>query len=212
MDREIQINLPKGDKDCLSYCENTLPSQQCLRIIDVAIARIPKDCDFQRPHLRSLLHQTITELELNKLEVVVWLMHLDEMMWKTHHLPIKMALLFPALITKKKLHLNISGDLEKFRQKMPNILRDFDRWQSANKLDFDITLCNINKKYKELSISNNSDLINYNYYVDDILANSIKYSKIEKHSDKMIIIRKPNNHSFEDLDDIYHETDFPKID
>ena len=220
---EIVSNLLKVSTKVEETIRSTTISQKCLRIIDAALSMIPRESNMRSPCLRSLLHQTMIELQLSELEVVIWIMHLDEMRWNTYNFHIKMALLFPAFATKIKLQLSVSSDMQRFHEKIPNILQIFKEWLNVTRLDTDISLIKINKRYKELSIFNTFIPVNYNYYVDDILTKAIKYEKTVKNSNSNTT-KMPTTHSsidtrmfnsnqgLEEINGTYLEIEFSRID
>ncbi|OMJ93771.1 hypothetical protein SteCoe_3217 [Stentor coeruleus] len=150
-------------------------NHSCLGLIDryLVTAKFPKN--FQSLNLKDLFCQTLKELSLSEIEILVWFILLEEINYKIKSLSQKQVLLFTALKAKIKLGSTIYKEIEIYRLRNPSFMKEFKSWSSKNLRENTITAQDLGKRYRDLSLSIDHDLTNYNYYVDSILRSSPSY-------------------------------------
>lgn len=209
-----KVNQPKPCQSNEKIYESDDVSQNSYRLIDCALLTAKIDSSFKCTEFRNLMQQTLRELSLSEVETIVWLILLDEIGWKNYNYPIKMALLFTAFTSKFKLCSSTMDDIDRFKGKFPNIQKEYAVWQSGIPKLQEISVISINKKFNELSLPLNTDLVNYNYYVDDVLQLSLNYKRSELLNEKGPV-GKPANQQISTCklnDSYYEDLDFPRID
>ena len=181
------------------------------RLIDCYLSK-PSNPHFLKEHqIKCLLYQTLQEFELNEIETVVWLFVLDYFQWKSTNFSFKLVLCFTALKSKQILSINIEADLKKLEKKVLGASELFCCWCRANIMTQEITLVEINRIYKRLTLPIEHDIINYNCYVDDLLSANLQYFRHKVGNLKQKGIQEEIEFG-KCLDVGYNDIDFPKID
>lgn len=124
-------------------------------------------------HLTSIIAPILNDLALSELESVVWTIYIEKHFGFEAILDLYHFFLFTALGAKKHLTGDIEYLKEKFQKSNPKFLKKFNSWLEENEC-LEITLKEINKRFQEI----NEKLVfgvNYNFYVDSILAYSQAY-------------------------------------
>ena len=127
-----------------------------------------------QPVLRLLL-DTAQELMLDLFEVAILDIYLRRFGWEENLLPAHYLILNTGYAAKVFMGSNISHINEYLNRKAKNFENNFNVWieKYTNLLEVDII--EINETYKILSEDNLTNVINYNYYVDDVLQISPPY-------------------------------------
>ncbi|OMJ74454.1 hypothetical protein SteCoe_26606 [Stentor coeruleus] len=148
----------------------------CLKLIDCFLVSASIPLNFQCLNLKDLFYQTTYELSLSQIEILAWLILLEEIEYKIEPLSQKQTLQFTALKAKVKLGHAVYREIEEYDLKNPSFMVNFKSWSSTNLIEEDIiTTEKLNQKYKELNLPIDHDFTNYNYYVDSILASAPTY-------------------------------------
>lgn len=160
------------DSACHQFEINAL----CFRLIDCFLATTIIPPNFRCLNLKDLLYQTLREICLSEIETVGWLILLDEIGLKIDSISQKLVLLFTALRAKVLLGCTVHQEILRFEPVYPSLMKDFKAWSSTSFTDKILTTQKLGKRYRKLSLPYESDITNYNYYVDYILKVSLKYS------------------------------------
>ncbi|OMJ91349.1 hypothetical protein SteCoe_6144 [Stentor coeruleus] len=157
--------------------EKVLFLQNYYCLIDAFLFNQDSLLNFRCYDLRNIFYQTITELFLSEIEILVWLIYIEEIGIKSDTYSVKEFLIFIGLHAKLSLGSDIKKFLRKFKGKNPRIFEKFEAWSESNKLDLHISTEKIVKKYKELNSFKGISRINYNFYLNDILRSCTIYQK-----------------------------------
>ncbi|OMJ85931.1 hypothetical protein SteCoe_12634 [Stentor coeruleus] len=152
-------------------------------MIDEFLSKVDQLLNFTCYELKNLFYQTMDELFLSEIEIVSWLTYIEEIGIQAHSYTTKELLIFVGLHAKLSLGSDISTFLDKFTEKNPEIVKKFEAWKKLNKLSSYIPITKLGKKYKEFSSMKATRLINYNFYLNDILASCSTYQKQVKDND-----------------------------
>lgn len=153
------------------------PSQKLHSLINAFLFKAEPLLNFRCYELKNLFYQTVTELFLSEIEILAWLMYIEEIGINVHAYNVKEFLIFVGLHAKINLGSEIKKLLEKFKEKDPRIIEKFEAWSSSNKLSTHISTIKLGKKYRELSIQKDDISVNYNFYLNDILRSCTIYHK-----------------------------------
>lgn len=157
---------------CQSFEVNTL----CFRLIDCYLSKKKFPANYQRFNLKDVLYQTLREVFLSEIEIVGWLILLDEIGLKNGSVPQKLDLLYTALKAKAQLGVTVHREILKLQSKYPTLMKDFQAWSIQNTADGLITTPKLGKRFRELNLPYSSNILNYNFYVDYILGSTPVYN------------------------------------
>lgn len=153
-------------------------SQKSCLLIDKFLLKVEPELNFRLYELRNLFYQTMTELSLSEIEILAWLICIEEFGLNLQANSVKEFLIFMGLYAKISLGSDIKSILGKFKDKNPEIINKFEVWSVLNKLKSDISTKTLVKKYRELSTNiSNTSRINYNFYLNDVLRSCTIYQK-----------------------------------
>ncbi|OMJ85933.1 hypothetical protein SteCoe_12636 [Stentor coeruleus] len=152
-------------------------SQESYSLIDTFIFKAEPLLDFRCYELRNLFHQTIDELFLSEIEIIAWLIYIEEIGIKVSNCNIKEFLIFVGLHTKIRLGIDVKNFLENFKGKNPGIIEKFEAWSTLNEQSSQISTIKLGKKYRELRTLKGTSRINYNFYLNDIFRSCTMYQK-----------------------------------
>lgn len=203
--------------------EKVTISQNCYCLIDAFLFNTDSLLDFRCYELKDLFYQTIAELFFSEIEILAWLIYIEEIGIKVDAYNVKEFLIFVGLQTKINLGSDVKKIIRKFKAKNPRIIEKFEAWSDLNKLDSQISTKKIGEKYRELTSFRGISKTNYNFYLNDIFRSSINYQKqdneialnlsldVEKGvSKKNIFLIKKKQKTFEDKE--YDLKEFDPID
>jgi hypothetical protein len=155
----------------------TLQQSQQLFILRIATSpKIPSP--FKSLPLLSLLTQTVKEMLMNDIEIVIWAIYLDRFAWKEACCSLKIILYITAFAVKSYLSCRLEHFHAFLSHKFPNFSSQFAAWLEKSSRRLSTLPKELNKKYVQLSqrIQNNElGLINYNFTVDSILEMAPPY-------------------------------------
>ena len=121
--------------------------------------------------LMHLLEDCCKDFLLNDLEIVMWGIYLDKFVWGEKSLCLKILLLFTAY--HAKYYLNPEETLipltSFIRQKYPGFQQGYQTWFSKNSSKLFVSPSDFNKSFHLFLTLPVTDIIDYNYYVDDLL-------------------------------------------
>ncbi|OMJ85932.1 hypothetical protein SteCoe_12635 [Stentor coeruleus] len=152
-------------------------SQNCFFLIDAFLFNADSLLAFRCYDLRNLFYQTITELFLSEVEILVWLIYIEEIGIKVNSCNVKEFLIFVGLHAKLSLGSDSKECLENFKEKNPRIIEKFEAWSDLIKVNSHVSTVKLAKKYRELSSFRGIGGINYNFYLNDILRSCTIYQK-----------------------------------
>ncbi|CAG9329256.1 unnamed protein product [Blepharisma stoltei] len=144
--------------------------------ISLMLNRITKNnkisSEFYSRPLLMLLEEICDSLMMEELEISLWAIYLDNIIWGKNASYFENGIWFASYAAKSSL----SNDIEIYEkiivEKIPNFHRFYDEWYSQHRSDLSVNSMNINQKYNKLSrIAKyyQFTVLNYNYYVDKIL-------------------------------------------
>lgn len=195
----------KNSDSCLKFTQD---NQQFLdhgpSLVALKVLRFIEDSKnlsyvLKNHQLTSIIAPILNDLALSELESVVWTLYIEKLFGFEAILDLYYFFLFTALGAKRRLTGDIEYLKEKIQKSNPEFVKKFNAWDEENE-DPEITVKEINKRFQEI----NEKLIfgvNYNFYVDSILAYSHAYelgkakSKVEKKK-KRLEKKKPIKNNF----------------
>lgn len=136
--------------------------------------------EFKHLPLLRMLVETCKELILKEFEIAVWSLYLEKVVWSDRTISLPLSLIISAYAVKKNLNKDVSDLKSYLVKKMPNFGIYSDNWINDHREQLDIKPYELNQKYKELSLPPAHDLIDYNFYVDDILQIAPPSSNTDK--------------------------------
>ena len=137
----------------------------------------------RRQPLLLIFNEVMQELMMNELEIVVLSIYLEKFIWQDETTPLPSLLRFAGYAVKVYLCEELNPINAYLSNKYSGFMEDFSLWQERFKPFMGINPKDLNDKYKELSKSvsapSDSKIMDYNYYVDEILqiAPNLMYEK-----------------------------------
>lgn len=149
------------------------------------LARNPKiSPEHKSLPLLHLLEDCCKDFLFNDLEIVMWGVLLDKLVWIEKSRSLKISLLYTAYAAK--CNLNLSEDLTCLncfiKLKYPGFHQGYHQWSSLNFAKLSVSLRDFNKHFKSFLTLPVTDIIDYNYYVDDLLQIAPPAGVCEKES------------------------------
>lgn len=193
-------------------CQNLEINTICNRLIDCYIASTEFPTHFRCLNLRYLLFQTQKELSLSVIETVGWLILLEEIGLRIESINPKYILLYTAIKAKKTLGSITKREYFNLQIIYPSLLKDFKAWSKESPIDEIISTKKLGKKFNELNLPSNQNVINYNFYVDYVLDTASEYKSyllLEHKNPKAYKKQKTCNLNDRDIID---EREFERID
>lgn len=123
--------------------------------------------------LSNIVKTILDDLTLSEIESIVWTLYIEKLFSFEALIDPYHFFLFTALKVKLLLTGNIDYLIGKILKSNPNFLKKFEFWVSDNE-DPKVSIKEINSRFQEI----NEKIVygvNYNYYVDSILAYSNAY-------------------------------------
>ena len=122
------------------------------------------------PLLRMLI-ETCKEFFLNELEITLWSIFLDKSVWNDKTKAVQVLLLYAAYAAKS--YMNNDSDIQMIKLHVANkhsgFLIGYDKWYQSSQDQLRISLRYLNCQYNSFFMLNIRDLVDYNFYVDDLL-------------------------------------------
>ncbi|CAG9323407.1 unnamed protein product [Blepharisma stoltei] len=160
----------------------TGPSQLSFLLLRRIIQNPKIPCEFRAQPLFRLLVDACNALALNEIEISVWAIFLDRCVWADNIAKLDYVLYYSALSAKGYTNSDISPYLSFLASKIGNFYSNYMQWTQRNRSQLEVTDKELNCIYKKLRSPYNEDLVDYNYYVDDILQMSPPYMSDLKES------------------------------
>lgn len=164
-------------------------SQENMLILRRIAAHPNVPYDYKNRPLLRFLTQVSKELMLNKLELVMWGMYLEKIVWKDTSLSLKNLLFFSAYAAKLYLNYDISDLNHYLALKFTDFLEAAKKWIDQHDIAlFNINTVELNHRFNELCTPPNDHdyiLLDYNFYVDEIIQGELHYSDIENISEEL---------------------------
>lgn len=138
---------------------------------------------FKIQPLLIIFNNIMQELMMNELEIVVLSIYLEKFVWQDETTQLNSLLRFAGYAVKVYLCEELNPINAYLSNKYPGFMEDFTQWQERFKSYLSVNPKDLNDKYKELSKSisapSDSKIMDYNYYVDEILQiiPSLMYEK-----------------------------------
>jgi hypothetical protein len=153
-------------------------SQQSLLYLKLIIRSPCLSSDQKLLPLLKMLEEVCRQFLLNDLELTMWSIILEFTVWKDASRPLQMLLLYSAFAAKT--YLNLDEDLNSIKAylavKYPGFFAGFDRWFTSVREKTIISPRVFNKYFSDFALSAHispathvEDLVDYNYYVDELL-------------------------------------------
>ncbi|OMJ73530.1 hypothetical protein SteCoe_27753 [Stentor coeruleus] len=166
--------LLQYDKDHAEYIQSKDPQSLLLMLKRIShSSKIPHESRFQ-PLLR-LLSDSADELMLNTIEIAVFYIFLERFGWVEVGISLHILLLYIGLSAKKSIGSYTNHIQEHFNKKIKNFEENFRKWEDHIRRYIEISLVEINEAYNQLLSENFENIVNYNFYVDEILQISPPY-------------------------------------
>lgn len=127
--------------------------------------------------LKHMLLEVFEETALNELQLALWAIFLENIIWKDEINDLKQSLIISALYSKDYFGEPITYLFSKFSTRFPDFRKNFIEWK-LNLLVLNADLRQINDKYSRL-LGEKTRRVNYNYYVDDVLEHYVAYKKVK---------------------------------
>jgi hypothetical protein len=131
--------------------------------------KIPSE--FKSQPLLQLFEECCKDFLLNDLEIVFWGLLIEKIIWCEKSQNIKVQLLYSAYASK--VNLNLEGDLDLLNSfldlKYSGFQNGFASWKSKHWEKLFVPLREFNKAFKFYMMIPVKDIIDYNYYVDELL-------------------------------------------
>jgi hypothetical protein len=134
---------------------------------------IPQQFRFQ-PMLRLLI-DTVYELIMDPFEIAVFALYLERFGWRDNTLSPHFLLLHVGYASKKYMCSDISHIQEYINRKISNFKLMYENWESNILSLLTVTVVELNESYKKLTSEDYENIVNYNFYVDEILHISPPY-------------------------------------
>ena len=165
-------------------------SQKSIHMVDSILnsAKIP--IDTRRTQLKQLVFQIFNETFLNDIEVAVWAVILENSVWGNDRYELSLSLITSAVFSKEIMGEDIEYLLIRFSEKFLDFRSIYHTWKSQQKPRSPSTKT-INSMYRIL-ISNNFRLVNYNYYLDEVIYQYLPYNNPNKLKKQDSSIQEPN--------------------
>lgn len=149
------------------------------RLISEAVVPAPR----HKESLVKLLSATAQDLLLSELEIVVWAIYLDKFVWRDFSMPLETLMLYSAFAVKTYMNEDTSVLKLRMSSRYPHFTARYNQWISKHRSRMGIPPKELNDKFKQLSkplVSQDAvKLIDYNYYVDEILQISPPFSSVQ---------------------------------
>jgi hypothetical protein len=152
-------------------------SQVSLRMVDSLLnsSKIPEETKITK--LKQLVFQIFNETCLNELEVAAWAMILESSVWPSKKYELSLALINSAVFSKEILGEDVEYLLLKFSEKVFDFRTVYKEWKRGQPEGLSVK--RLNSMYKALN-KGKTRVINYNYYVDDVLFQYLPYNNPKK--------------------------------
>ncbi|CAG9336051.1 unnamed protein product [Blepharisma stoltei] len=169
--------INRYEKEYLDFTSSGISQKAQLLIRRIVHSKeIPSEMRGQ-PLFRLLL-DVYEKLSLNEIEVTVWSIYLDRFVWADQEFPLRLLLIISAYAAKSYLS-DARHFYEYIKSKIPGFEEVYRKWDFKNKGWLEVSGKELNLKYRYLSESvlacNEFRIIEYNYYVDEILQSSPPY-------------------------------------
>ncbi|CAG9325463.1 unnamed protein product [Blepharisma stoltei] len=178
---ELRVLLNRYDNihQDFMYFGNTQTSELILRRF-LQIKEIPGDYRAE-PLLRYLIG-TMQDFAFNEIETALWALYLDKIGWTDAKLSFNYLICYSAFAAKSFLNDDIKPYEAFLSQKIENFTQNFLSFQTIYENQLEVTPKEINAKLRELGSSilapKSKPIIDYNFYVDEILSLSPPYSSV----------------------------------
>lgn len=158
-------------------------SQENMLILRRIAANPNVPLDYKNRPLLRFLTQVSKELMLNKLELVMWAMYLDKIVWSDNSLSLRNLLFFSAYAAKLYLNSDISNLNHYLALKFTDFLEAAKKWiDQHDSALFNINTFDLNARFNELCMPPNErdfNLLDYNFYVDEIIQAELLFNEVE---------------------------------
>jgi hypothetical protein len=123
--------------------------------------------------LLRIFNDVIKELMMNELEIVVLSIYLEKFVWLDETTSVETLLRFSGYAVKHYLCEDLNPINAYLSNEYPGFIEDYTLWQDRYKSCMSVNPKDLNDKFKELnksvSVPGDSKIMDYNYYVDEIL-------------------------------------------
>ena len=168
---ENQESLEKSfEKLQNSYLKEGL-SQQITYYLKFLSRNLKIPLEHKSQALIQIFEECCKDFLLNDLEIVLWGVYLEKVVWKEKTRTPKIQLLYSAYASKNLL--NLESDLETLTNficiKYPGFISGYTQWSQKHTDQLSLSLRDFNKSFKSYMSLPVKDIIDYNYYVDELL-------------------------------------------
>ena len=161
------------------------------------LPKIPQE--FRSQPILRLLIDSAQELMLDLFEIAVFGIYLDRFGWQDSSFSAHFLLMYVGYAAKKYMGSYINHIHEYIKRKISNFDENFEVWETKNFNFLEISIIDLNDWYSRLKNEGFDNIINYNFYVDEILQISPPY-QIEQKENLASVNRlnKENNSTAEE--------------
>lgn len=197
-------SLMRYDALLTQYLESGM-SQQIFLIIRRAASDPCIPSEIKSQPLLQLMLATAKEVQLNEFESIVWALYLKKFVWQDQSLSLVTKLMYAALAAKTYMNEDTEAVQAFLNAKFNKFTENFNSWLVAYRGRMSITPRQMNEAFRELSTGvslDKSGVVDYNFYVDEILELSHAYVTAEERAILEDLKKSSNcrckNHSPED--------------
>jgi len=123
--------------------------------------------------LVNSLFKVKNQVLLNELEVCVWCLYIEKFAYTDKTLPLESSLLYSAFAVKEYFNDNVNALYEYLSSILEGFSKNYNDWSNKWKAQLTVNPKELNTKFKAgLQHEDNSEVKDYNFYVDEILNNS----------------------------------------
>lgn len=173
--------LAEYDRSFTEYIQK-IYSQDIIRMVRRISHSARIDPKFRSQSVLRLLVDSTQELMLSPFEVAVFAIYLDRFGWKEPFLSPHIMLTYVGLASKIFMEADVSHILKFLSGRIMNVEKEFKNWYKNIEEFTKINIVEINETYNGLSEISVSGIVNYSYYVDEILQISPPYKVVKKES------------------------------
>jgi len=142
---------------------------------------------FRNQSVLRLLTDVAKQLTMNEIELTLMSIYLKKFGWKDRLLTIDYLLLYVAILAKCHINSDPSPYIEHLSTQIPDFKASFENWESYYSEFLEVSMLELNETFSELtrhfSLPDSQNIIDYNYYVDEILQSAPPYQPEFKDSE-----------------------------
>lgn len=190
-------------------------TQQVLLILKSIVKNAAVPPDLKALPLLRMLIETCKEFLLNELEITLWSIFLDKLVWGDRSKLIQVLLLYTAYAAKS--HMNMDSDIQMIKlcvaNKHSGFFIGYEKWYQLSMNELSISFRHLNHQYNSFLALTLKELVDYNFYVDDLLQIAPPSGVCEKEI-KLEFIEEPDELKLPELmnlNSVLENTEMPML-